>query len=89
MIAKRIRITGHVQGVFFRAWTREQADRSGVAGWVRNCADGSVEAHVEGEEAAVERIISLLHDGPPGALVEQVNVADDKPENDEGFAVRH
>ncbi|HET9354951.1 MAG TPA: acylphosphatase [Sphingomicrobium sp.] len=89
MIARRVRITGHVQGVFFRAWTREQADRLGVTGWVRNCADGSVEAHVEGGETAVEQMIALLRVGPPAALVEGVDSVETEPNGSEGFAVRH
>lgn len=88
MIAKRVRITGRVQGVFFRAWTREQAERLRVAGWVRNCADGSVEAQVEGDETAVEQLIALLHDGPPGAQVGSVETDNSRPEGSSGFAVR-
>ena len=53
-IARHISVTGRVQGVFFRSWTREQADALEVTGWVRNCPDGRVDAHLEGEEAAVE-----------------------------------
>ena len=52
-IARHLSITGRVQGVFFRAWSREQADQLGVRGWIRNRPDGHVEAHVEGDEAAV------------------------------------
>ena len=51
-VARHVRIYGRVQGVFFRAWTREEAERLGVTGWVRNCPDGRVEAHVEGDETA-------------------------------------
>jgi len=46
--ARHVQVTGRVQGVFFRGWTQEQAERLGVNGWVRNCPDGSVEAHLEG-----------------------------------------
>ena len=48
--ARHVLVTGRVQGVFFRAWTDEQAQRLHVNGWVRNCPDGSVEVHLEGEE---------------------------------------
>ena len=89
MIAMRVRITGHVQGVFFRAWTKQQADRLGLSGWVRNCRDGSVEAQVEGEETAVGQMIALLHDGPPAARVDRVETAVAEPGEGEGFAVRH
>ena len=88
MIAKRVRISGRVQGVFFRAWTREQAERLGVTGWVRNCTDGSVEAQIEGDRAAVEQMLALFDYGPPGAQVRQVESVDAKPEGNFGFAVR-
>ena len=68
-IARHIRITGRVQGVFFRAWTREQADNLGISGWVRNRTDGSVEAHLQGEQWAVQRLIELLHRGPAAGVV--------------------
>ena len=87
-IARRVRVTGRVQGVFFRAWTAEQAERLGVAGWVRNCRDGSVEALVQGEAGAVEALIDALHRGPPAARVERVEVADAEPEPLSGFVVR-
>ena len=56
-VARHVRVTGRVQGVFYRAWTREQAHALGVHGWVRNCPDGSVEAHAEGDEQAVEELV--------------------------------
>ncbi|WP_294119983.1 acylphosphatase [Sphingomonas sp.] len=65
-------ITGRVQGVFFRAWTAEQAKALGVNGWVRNAPDGSVEAHLQGDRWAVQRLIELLHRGPPSAVVDEV-----------------
>ena len=89
MIARRVRVTGQVQGVFFRAWARDEARRLGVSGWVRNCADGSVEAQVEGDEGAVAQLIGRLHSGPPGAQVSDVQVDNAEPENGGGFEVRH
>ncbi|MES2119532.1 MAG: acylphosphatase [Pseudomonadota bacterium] len=80
MIARRVRVTGRVQGVFFRAWTRQQAQALGVAGWVRNCDDGSVEAHVEGEGAAVDRLVERLAQGPQHARVDDLQVDDARPE---------
>jgi acylphosphatase len=88
-IAKSVRVTGLVQGVFFRAWTREHADALGVTGWVRNCSDGSVEAHVEGVDAAVKQLVALLRRGPPSAQVEDVNLADATLSNFSRFEVRH
>lgn len=67
-------IEGIVQGVFFRANTREVAIRNGVKGWVRNRLDGGVEAVLEGDEGAVKKVIQWCHKGPPGAMVERVKV---------------
>lgn len=86
--ARRVRVNGRVQGVFFRAWTQQQARELGVAGWVRNCGDGSVEAHLEGDEAAIKALIQRMHEGPPSAEVERVEVEDCEAEGLSGFAVR-
>ena len=88
-IARHLSISGRVQGVFFRAWTREQADRLGVKGWVRNCPDGHVEAHVEGETPAVEQMIQCLSEGPRAAKVEKVRIWDVDTFEFDGFEVRH
>jgi acylphosphatase len=87
--ARKVSISGLVQGVFFRAWTRDEALRLGLSGWVRNCPDGSVAAHFEGEEVAIDRMVALLHDGPPHARVSQVDVSEADPEGLSGFDVRH
>ena len=88
-IAKRIRVTGRVQGVFFRAWTRDEAQTLGIDGWVRNCSDGSVEAQLEGDQEAIEELVDLIREGPPGARVEGVEVEEADPEGLSGFEVRH
>ena len=67
-------IEGQVQGVFFRANTREEANLLGLTGWVKNCWDGRVEAVFEGEREKVEKVISWCRKGPPGALVENVEI---------------
>jgi acylphosphatase len=77
-----------VQGVFFRAWTQQQAIELGVNGWVRNCPDGSVEAHLEGDEAAMKRLIQRMHEGPPAAKVEEVQVEDAQALGITGFKAR-
>lgn len=82
-------MTGRVQGVFFRAWTRDQAKTHGVKGWVRNCPDGSVEGFFEGEEAAVRWLVDLIYDGPGGARVDRVETHDAEVEGFTGFEVRH
>jgi acylphosphatase len=88
-IARRVRVTGDVQGVFFRVWTQDQARGLGVSGWIRNASDGSVKAHVEGDEAAVEQLIDRMRDGPPGASVEDVQAQETAVESLERFEVRH
>ena len=69
MIARRFTISGRVQGVGFRWFTKDVADREGVTGWVRNLPDGRVEALVEGESEAVTRVERALRIGPRGARV--------------------
>lgn len=71
-IAVRVRISGRVQGVFFRAWTVEQAAALGLKGFVRNRKDGTVEALFKGPQAAVRAMIALCHQGPARAQVENV-----------------
>ena len=80
-------VSGSVQGVFFRDSTRRRAESLGVAGWVRNSADGSVEAVFQGERGAVERMVTFSHRGPRGAQVEHVEVLDEQPEGLSGFRV--
>jgi len=87
--ARHVSVTGRVQGVFFRAWTKEQADQLGVTGWVRNCPDGRVDLHIEGEEAAVERLIERLRRGPPAARVEDVHLWNVELFDYADFEVRH
>jgi acylphosphatase len=69
-------VTGHVQGVFFRASMRDEADRLGVTGWVRNDPDGSVRAHLEGSAAAVEDLVAWCAEGPPNARVDEVRTTE-------------
>jgi acylphosphatase len=67
-----VRIEGRVQGVGFRAWTRGEAARLGLRGWVRNEPDGSVAAHIEGPGDGVDRMLERLRIGPPGASVTNI-----------------
>jgi acylphosphatase len=78
LIARRLVISGRVQGVGFRYFTQDAAMREGVTGWVRNRPDGCVEAYVEGESEAVMRVERALRRGPPGARVEAVQVDDEE-----------
>ena len=68
----RVRIDGRVQGVCFRASTRDEARRLGLAGWVRNLPDGEVEALFEGSEDALRRMLAWCRTGPRGARVDRV-----------------
>lgn len=83
-----VRITGLVQGVFFRARTQEQAARLGVAGWVTNRPDGSVAAHLEGPADAVDELVAWCRTGPPRARVDDVEVSAADAEGLTGFEVR-
>lgn len=75
MITRHLLISGRVQGVYFRESMRREADRLGIRGWVRNLADGRVEAIVQGRENVVEAIIEWAHTGPPAAKVSQVEIS--------------
>ncbi len=83
----RVRVRGRVQGVFFRESTRRAALEAGVAGYVRNLPDGSVEAAFEGPPDAVERLLAFARSGPPDAEVDEVEVADEPPEGLSRFSV--
>jgi acylphosphatase len=76
-VTRRLRIHGRVQGVWYRESMRQQAQQHGVTGWVRNRGDGTVEAVVQGDAPAVERMIDWARQGPPSAAVERVDVTDD------------
>jgi acylphosphatase len=80
-------VHGLVQGVFFRDTLRRRADAAGVAGWVRNNRDGTVEAVLEGDGAAVDRLVDFCRRGPRGALVERIEVVEEEPEGLAGFRV--
>jgi len=87
-VRKRVRAHGRVQGVFFRDTVRRAAETRGVAGWVSNRGDGTVEAVFEGEPEAVERLVELCRGGPGRAEVERLEVEEEEPEGLGGFEVR-
>ena len=87
MIRRRVVVHGHVQGVFFRDTVRRRASADGVAGWVRNNRDGTVEAVFEGDPEAVERLVAFCREGPRGARVDRLEVAEEEPEGLRRFAV--
>jgi acylphosphatase len=81
----RLRITGRVQGVGYRAWTIDMAVRLGLRGWVRNRADGTVEALAIGNEDAVAAMIEACRDGPFAARVGEVRVDEAGDDGSQGF----
>ena len=85
MIRRRVIVRGRVQGVFFRETTRHLAEQAGVAGWVRNRPDGTVEAVFEGEPDAVEQLVEACRTGPPMAEVTDAQVIEEEPESLSGF----
>ena len=87
-VRRRVVVRGRVQGVFFRGSTRERARQEGVAGWVRNRSDGSVEAVFEGEPEAVDAMVAYCRLGPEWARVESVDACAEEPEGLAGFEVR-
>ncbi|QUL39175.1 acylphosphatase [Erythrobacter sp. JK5] len=74
-------IHGLVQGVFYRDWTIARARSLGLAGWVRNLPDTTVEAHLEGDRHAIARMIAALHEGPPRARVERIEQTEVDPQD--------
>jgi acylphosphatase len=88
MTAKRLIVSGRVQGVFYRQWTVNEARALGLAGWVRNLRSGKVELLASGPEEAVRELIRKCREGPPAAAVDAVRVEDAEAEPGAGFEVR-
>ncbi len=90
LVRAHVFISGRVQGVNFRVFTRDQARQTGVMGWVRNLNDGRVEAVFEGSNAAVRRMVSWCYSGPPYAAVERVEIQWEDPTGKEGsFSIQY
>lgn len=85
MIRRRLIVHGRVQGVGFRWAIARAAESRGVSGWAANRADGTVEAVLEGDPDAVESVVRLSREGPRGAQVDRVDVAEEEPEALRGF----
>ncbi len=83
--AVTVRIRGRVQGVWFRGWTAGEASNRGLNGWVRNRADGSVEALFAGPATVVEEMLEACRQGPPMAVVRGVETALAAPPSESGF----
>jgi acylphosphatase len=88
LVRRRVVVHGRVQGVWFRESARRRADQLGVSGWVRNAADGSVEAELEGETDDVEVLLSWFGHGPLHAQVDRIDVEPRDPVGERGFVVR-
>lgn len=84
----RVTVSGRVQGVWYRESCRRIAEDAGVSGWVRNNPDGTVEAALEGEEHAVDKVVAWMRSGPPRAYVTDVSVRAEEPRGEQGFFVR-
>jgi acylphosphatase len=75
-------VEGRVQGVFFRAYTSDEAKKLGLTGWVRNRPEGTVEAVIEGDTDTVDAMLRWFHQGSPGSKVTKVNVSEEPPVGD-------
>ncbi|MEQ9426114.1 MAG: acylphosphatase [Cyclobacteriaceae bacterium] len=89
MICKAVRVTGRVQGVFYRASTKTKAQTLGLKGWVKNEQDGSVKMQIEGDEDKINQMIDWCHQGPSQASVDKVEVVDEELRGYETFEVRY
>ena len=86
-VAKRVIVSGRVQGVFFRDSCRQEANRLGVSGSAQNLPDGTVEVFAEGDQDAVNALIRWCKEGPSHAEVDSVDVSDVEPSGKSGFRV--
>jgi acylphosphatase len=88
-VGRRVRVSGHVQGVFYRVWAQGQARELGISGWIRNTPEGVVEAHLSGEEEDVSRMIERMRRGSSNSRVDDVTVEEEEPGERGRFEVRH
>ena len=88
MLRRKVVVSGHVQGVSFRARCRDAARSAGVSGWVSNEPDGTVHAVFEGDEDAVEALVAWCRHGPTDAVVTEVAVTEQEPCGEQGFSAR-
>jgi acylphosphatase len=88
MSARLIRIAGRVQGVGYRDWLMREAQRNGLTGWVRNRSDGTVEALLAGEQAALQAVLNACRRGPPAARVTNIEEEFAEAPAEPGFARR-
>jgi acylphosphatase len=89
MIAVHVRVSGRVQGVFFRAFTRDRAEALGVKGWVRNVPGGGVEAVLEGERKQVGELLKAMKSGPTGAIILGMELSELEAKGYEDFEIEY
>ncbi|MDD1749299.1 MAG: acylphosphatase [Methanothrix sp.] len=87
MICVHVRVSGRVQGVFFRAFTQEKANELGIKGWVRNIPGGGVESVLEGERQKVGELLGLMKVGPEGAMILGIELSEIKCKGYEDFKI--
>jgi acylphosphatase len=87
VVRQRVKVSGRVQGVWYRESCRRVADEAGVSGWVRNNPDGTVEAALEGTPTAVDQVQQWMRHGPPRAVVTKFEAHPEPPTNEPGFTV--
>ncbi len=87
-VQKHVFLSGRVQGVGFRAFTRKQASSLGINGWVKNLADGRVEIKIEGAPSSVKQMIKRVKEGPSFARVEDIEINDEEVEGFNNFEIR-
>ncbi|MDD4653540.1 MAG: acylphosphatase [Methanothrix sp.] len=89
MIAVHVRVSGRVQGVFYRAFTQERARALGIKGWVRNIPGGGVEAVLEGERKQVGELLKAMKSGPAGSIVMGMEFSELESKGYEDFAIEY
>ncbi|HRC08241.1 MAG TPA: acylphosphatase [Miltoncostaeales bacterium] len=87
-VRRRVIVRGHVQGVWFRESTRQEAEKVGVTGWVRNLPDDTVEAALEGDPEAVEQVLAFVRVGPAAADVTSIDIRHETVVHEVAFEVR-
>lgn len=87
MICMHVRVSGRVQGVFYRAYTKNQAQELGIKGWVRNVPGGGVEAVLEGERQKVGELVSLMKAGPDGSMISGFELSELKCKGYDDFKI--
>ena len=89
MISVHVRVSGRVQGVFYRAFTKERAAEFGIKGWVRNIPGGGVEAVLEGERQKVGELLKLMKSGPSGAMILGMELSELECKGYQDFEIRY